>query len=85
MVITTSEEGDRRYRTCRCAECGYTAVCFPSNDFYSNVRGKPPELLYCRVCMAKAGTPAPPQQTTTAEAARRTAHPLWSRCPQEGA
>lgn len=53
--ITTEIGRARAHKLCRCSFCGYTAVCLPSDDFYSksgvdNPDGGP---LACEACMMK--------------------------------
>lgn len=56
----TTEIADRKQRAgrlCRCAFCGYTAVCGPADDFYSN--GEVGGQLACHGCMLLRRVPSP--------------------------
>lgn len=55
-LITDNSE-DRRFRKCKCAECGIIAQCTPAFDFY--VRGMksseapPATPIVCEACILK--------------------------------
>lgn len=51
--ITTEIGMSRARKLCRCAFCGYTAICLPSDDFYSASGPRKPDggPLACTICM----------------------------------
>ena len=59
--IATKANEDRRYKLCRCGQCGQVHRCTPRFDFYARhsgllfnpeVDGKPDSPIYCAVCTA---------------------------------
>lgn len=58
VILTRASEGDRCYRLCRCAGCGKVSRCTPHNDFYNDLPGRSPDLLFCESCTLR--TPSTP-------------------------
>jgi len=50
-VITTDDE-DRAFKMCECAECKTVSECTSNNDFYT-IPQRADNLLYCESCMMK--------------------------------
>lgn len=60
IILTRASDGDRAYRLCRCAGCGVVSLCTPDNDFYNDLPGRPPDLLFCEPCTLRPASPSTP-------------------------
>ena len=49
-IIETAKE-DRRYKLCRCADCGEVGRCTPVSDYYSTPDTG--DKLLCETCFGK--------------------------------
>jgi hypothetical protein len=49
-VFTRGDDGDRRYKVCRCADCDLVELCTPTRDFYTRAPDRDGPLV-CEPCL----------------------------------